>query len=203
MAGGTVPLTGVSDLPNKAVDVTLLQHEEEVGFTMRMDLRFVAGKAWVKFKFTPANLAGLPKLPNKWMLVDESKLSDKTFMETAEESDPGDTQLLVESAAGLKETSPGHYSGTTDLTKDTEESILDAATLKALGEKAKTVPFAAVVDSAGHLTSAVVKIPAAGKTKAQTYTVTYSGFGKTASPIAPAAGDQQKAPAAAYELLNG
>jgi hypothetical protein len=199
--GGAVPISGVSDLPNKAVDATILNSDAESGITMRMDVRMVGGKAWVKLKFTP-DVAGLPKLPKKWMLIDETKLSDKTFMDAAEEADPGDTLLLIQGSAGIKETSPGHYTGTTDLTRDTEGNILDAATVKALGAKAKTLPFTAVVDGAGHLTSVVVKIPAAGKTKAQTYTVTYGDFGKTATPAAPAVGEQQAAPASLYELLN-
>ena len=80
--------------------------------------------------------------------------------------------------------------------------IVDPARLKALGEKAKAVPFEATVDGQGRLTSAVVKVPAAGRTKASRYEITYADYGTTASPAAPAADEQQPATRSAYELLN-
>ena len=54
----------------------------------------------VRIAFTPS-VAGLPKLPKKWMLLDQSKLDDKTMFKTAGQSDPGYTELLLENAAGL------------------------------------------------------------------------------------------------------
>ena len=48
-----------------------------------------------------------------------------------------------------------------------------------------------------------MKIPAAGKTKASTYRVTYSGYGKTPTPAAPAPAEQTPATSSVYELLNG
>jgi hypothetical protein len=200
--GGTNPMTGIVDTPHQALEMTYVESDKDAGFTMKMDARKVDGKVWVKLAFTPADLPGLPPLPKKWVLLEKAKLDDKSMWDESDESDPGYTQTLVTNAAGLKLVSAGHYAGTTDLTKATDTDILEAATLKALGEKAKTVPFEAVVDGAGHLASATLKIPAAGKTKAQTYSVNYSGFGRTATPAAPAAGEQQKATSSLYELLN-
>jgi hypothetical protein len=172
---------------------------------MTMTSLVIDKKGWMKIAFTPANLPGLPKLPKKWVLLDPAKVkdADDSPLEYGDETDPGYVSQLVHNSAGLTETSPGKFAGTTDLTQVKDAEIVDDATLTALGEKAKTVPFTAVIDAEGHLTSAVVKVPAAGKAKASTYQVTYSAFGKTATPQVPAAGAQTPATDAVYELLNG
>jgi hypothetical protein len=201
--GSVMPMSGVLDATKDAVEVRFVQSEPDVGFTMHMSFRMVGEQAWTKISFTPAGIPGLPKLPKKWMRLDGSKIKDAEFLKITEETDPGYTENLVEAAAGLKETTPGHFSGTTDLTRTTEADIVDKKTLTALGEQAKTVPFEAVVGADGHLASLTVQIPAAGQSKARTYAVSYTGFGKTATPAAPAAGEQQKATSVIYEMLRG
>jgi hypothetical protein len=59
------------------------------------------------------------------------------------------------------------------------------------------------VDAAGRLTSTVVRIPAAGKSKAAKYTITYRDFGSAAKVTKPAPGEQRPAPAEAYRMLRG
>ncbi|MET0419049.1 MAG: hypothetical protein ABW022_23800 [Actinoplanes sp.] len=203
--GGETPMSGVLDAPKKTIELKIVHKEPDVGLTMTMTSLVVDKQGWMKIAFTPANLPGLPKLPKKWVLLDPAKVKDaaNSPLEYSDETDPGYVSLLVQNSADLKETSPGHFAGTTDLTQSTDADIVDDKTLTALGEKAKTVPFTAVIDAEGHITSAVVKIPAAGKTKASAYQVTYSAFGKTATPSAPAGNEQTPATAAVYELLNG
>jgi hypothetical protein len=203
--GGVSPFSGVVDAPSKGFTSDFVQKiEEGGGFTLTMKFLVVEKQAWAKISFTgaPAN-SGLPKLPKKWMKLEPGKLSagsseDLTYNG---ESDPGYVSTLIEAATGLKETGKGVYAGTTDLTKATEAEIVDDATLKALGEQAKTVPLELALDSEGRITKAVVKIPAAGKAKASTYEVLYDQYG-TAAPVKVPA-DVVAAPAAAYELLNG
>ena len=76
----------------------------------------------------------------------------------------------------------------------------EAATL---GEAGKHVPFTALVGPDHHLTSLVLEIPAAGKNKAYRYVVTYADFDSTPKITAPAGSAATKAPALAYEVLNG
>jgi hypothetical protein len=203
--GGSTPMSGVLDAPKKTIELKVVQKEPDVGLTLTMTSLVVDKKGWMKIVFTPANLPGLPKLPKKWVLLDPAKVKnpDDSPLEYGDETDPGYVAQLVQNSAGLAETSPGHFAGTTDLTQVKDAEIVDDKTLTALGEKAKTLPFTAVVDAEGHLTSAAVKVPAAGKSKATTYQVTYSGYGKTATPQVPAADAQTPAPPAVYELLNG
>jgi hypothetical protein len=202
--GGQQSFTGVVDARNKSVTSDFSQEIPEADLTLTMKFMVIEKQAWAKISFenAPAE-AGLPKFPKKWMKLDQSKLSKDSAEDLTYEgeTDPGYVSLLVTAGADLKETGGGTYTGTTDLTKSTEAEIVDSDTLKALGEKAKAVPLEVVLDSAGRVTKAVVKIPAAGKAKASTYEVVYDRYGK-ASPIqAPA--DAVTAPAHAYELLNG
>lgn len=202
--GGSQPMSGVLDAPKKAVRLELSQHEPDAGFTLSMKFLIVDKRAWTKISFSPAGLVGLPKIGKKWMLLDPSKVkdADNSPLAYGDETDPGYTTTVVQNSANVRETTSGHYAGTTDLTQSGEAGIVDDATLKALGAKAKAVPFTAVVDAKGHLTTVTVRIPAAGKTKAGTYAVTYDGFDSTEAPAVPAAGEQQKAVAAVYNMLN-
>jgi hypothetical protein len=199
VTGGETPISGVLDAPAKAIELKVTQPGDP--FTLTMTTRAIGDRSWVKVAFSPAGLPGLPKIPKKWLLLDRAKVKDKDrgIIGYDGSIDPGSAYVLVKNGAGVKQTSAGHFTGTTDLTKTTD--ILDEKTIKALGGQAKTVPLTAVVDGQGHLTSLTLAIPAAGKTKAQTYAVRYSGFGTTATPAVPSAGEQQKAPAVVYEML--
>jgi hypothetical protein len=155
--GGVTPTSGVLDSPKKAVEIKIEQAEPDVGFTMTMTTRMIGEKSWIKVAFTPATVPGLPKLPKKWLLLDPAKVNDKDMIGYDGSTDPGYATELVDHGAGIKETSPGHFAGTTDLTKSTDAEIVDEKTLTALGAKAKTVPFSAVVDGQGHLTTLTLK----------------------------------------------
>ena len=196
---------GIVDATKKTVSLGITQKEPDAGFTLDMKFLIIDQKSWTKIKFIPSTIPGLPRLPQKWMLLDPSKIKDKANSPLAygdDQSDPGYTHEVLENAAQVKQTAAGKFSGITDLTLTGVEDIVDDATLKALGDKAKTVPFTAAVDAKGRLTTLAVQIPAAGKTKAHTYAAAYDGYDSTTTPHAPAAGEQQKAVPAVYDMLN-
>jgi hypothetical protein len=203
--GGPTPMSGVLDAPKKTIRMEISQHEADPGFTLDMKFLVIEQKAWTKITFTPSTIPGLPKLPKKWMLLDTSKIKDKENGPLAygNEADPGSAMAVFQNASDVEQTSTGHFAGVTDLSKAAAAEIVDGATLTALGDKATKIPFTAVVDAKGRLTSVVVKIPASGKAKAATYAVTYDGYDSTETLVAPAAGEQQKAVSAVYEMLNG
>jgi hypothetical protein len=196
---------GIVDASKKTVSIGIAQKESDPAFTLDMKFLIIDQKSWTKIRFTPSNLAGLPRLPQKWMLLDPSKIKDKANSPLAygdDQSDPAYAHEVLENAAQVTQTGAGKFSGVTDLSLTGVEDIVDDATLKALGAKAKAVPFTASVDAKGHLTALAVHIPAAGKTKAHTYAASYDGYGSTTTPSAPAAGEQTKAVPAVYDMLN-
>jgi len=198
-------LTGVVDAPEKAISAGIVQKVDGVPVTLDMRFLILDTKSWVKFKFSPADLPGLPRIPAKWQLLDPRKIKDKDNSPLAygeDQSDPGYTHEVVANAAKVEQTSAGHYRGVTDLSLTGVEDIIDNATLKALGDRAKAVPFTAVVDAKGRLTRLDVEIPAAGKAKARTYSAVYDGYDSTKAPAAPSPAEQQKAVPAVYDLLN-
>jgi hypothetical protein len=204
VTGSETPASGVLDAPHRATLLKIVQHETAgPTFTLTMTTLVVDKQTWIKMAFTPADLRGLPKVPKSWQLLDAAKVKEKGLVGYDGSLDPGYTQLLVQKATAVKETSPGHFSGTTDLTQSTDAEIVDEKTLAKLGAKAKAVPFTATIDAKGNLTSLIAQIPAAGGVKARTYSVKYAGFGTTATLAAPAAGDQQKATSVVYQMLAG
>jgi hypothetical protein len=204
--GGSQPLSGIVDAGRKTITTDISEKIPKAGITLTMKFLVVGDDSWTTISFGSAPASpGLPKLPKKWMKLDLTKL-DKDAAEDLTyrgQSDPGYVSTLIRAATGLTESSSGHYTGTVDLTKATAAEVVDQATLTALGAKATAVPFEAVLDAKGRISTATVRIPAAGKSKASTYQVTYDQYGDVASPSAPAASAQVKAPKAAYDLLNG
>lgn len=206
--GGETPMKGVLDAAEQSYTIDVSQTDPDLGFTLTMKFLVVEKQSWIKIGFSHTEgLTGLPKLPKKWMLIDPSKIKDKEQdggpLAYQDDTDPGQTGAVMRAIVDVEQTGPGRFAGTTDLTQQGDAEIVDAATLKALGAKAKKVPFEAAVDARGRLVSALVKIPAAGRIKAQKYQVSYSGYGEAPTPVAPAAGEAQPATATAYEMLNG
>jgi len=198
-------LSGVVDAPKKAISIGLTQKVDGVPVTLDMKFLVLDTKSWVKIKFSPADVPGLPRIPAKWQLLDPSKIKDKDNSPLAyggDQSDPGYTHQVIANAGQVEQTSAGHFRGVTDLSLTGVEDIVDNATLKALGAKAKAVPFTAVTDATGRLTRLDLKIPAAGKKKAHTYSAVYDGYDSTSTPAAPTAAEQQKAVPAVYDMLN-
>jgi hypothetical protein len=201
--GGELPAKGVLDAAKHSYQVDITQTDKELGFTMIMNILVVEKQTWIKIAFQGTEgLTGFPKLPKKWMLVDPAKVKDEDLpFAYDQETDPGDTGAILRAMVDAQQTAPGTFTGTTDLTQQGQAEIVDAKLLAALGEKAKAVPFEARTDAQGRLSRMLVRIPAAGKTKASTYEVTYADYGSAPTPAEPA--QQQKAPAVVYEMLNG
>jgi hypothetical protein len=197
--------TGEVDPTAKGLHIASEYKDKDLGFTMRMAFLVVDQESWVKIKFTGTEgLTGLPKLPNKWLRLDPAKITDTESVPLAFDGpDPINAESLLHAVVSANDKGSGRFDGTVDLTKATGAEVVDADALKALGEAAKTVHFTATVDASGRLASIAVDVPAAGKTPAFKYTVTYADYGSAPTVSPPAAAEAGDAPAAAYELLNG
>ncbi|GAA2515815.1 hypothetical protein [Pilimelia columellifera] len=166
---------------------------------IKITLAFASADAafWTKIGFS-RDLPTL-KIPKGWTKVDTAKLKDKTLAVSLNGSDPTNAKAIF-SLADAVTGSAGAYQGTADLSKLPAGTVLTAEELTALGELAKTVPFSATVDVEGRLSNLTLKMPAAGKVKADDKTITYSAYGTATLPAMPV--DGKPAPASVYQILN-
>ncbi|MFE9688618.1 hypothetical protein [Micromonospora sp. NPDC005806] len=194
-------LRGRIDPASKAFEMNMAMPPDKDGITVKMSFLVVDQKIWMKAKFS--GHPGLPKLPDKWMALDRSKLTDADGVPAYDGADQGNAGPLIEAATSVKQQGPGKYTGFIDVTAGEAAKALDDGEAAALGEAGKQVPFTALVGSDGHLSSLVLEMPAAGGHKAYRYVVAYSGFGSTPKITAPTGSAAIKAPALAYQVLNG
>jgi hypothetical protein len=204
VTGDGVVLDGVMSPAKRSFRVGYTVKDAKLGFTTAVGYTVVDTRSWVKVTFTDTEgITGLPKLPKGWMPLDPARVTDTSVPVKYDNApDIANAAVVFRSIVEVREDAAGHYSGTTDLTKQPEAAFVEEAHLKALGAKATTVPFEAVIGAGGHLTSVVLRIPAAGRTKAVRYTVTYDDYGTASTPVEPS-GAEKRTPAAAYEFING
>lgn len=183
---------------------TTVYRDPKLGYQMTMVFLIIDQHTWMKVSYAHAeHVTGLPKLPAKWMAMDRSKLTGAgTDIAGFTDPDPAGTQALFAAIDEVSQTGDGNYQGTLDLTKATGADIVESDDLKALGGKAKAVPFQATVDGAHRLTSVTVDVPAAASTAAFKYHIAYTAYGTAPAISAPPANQVQPAPAAAYALFN-
>jgi hypothetical protein len=187
VTGGDRKMTGVLDLPKSTAEFHVV-HGSSVDETIRV----LGRRAWVKFTGDKYRLQG------EWLTI---KYSQHPPFWYAQQSDPAFVATVLGFGSDIRETSPGHYSGTTDLNATHPDSLLNGDRLEALGHQAQSLPFTAAVDAAGRFASLSVKIPAVPGFPATTYQVNYDGYGTTADPTEPPAADQAAAPAGVYRMF--
>ncbi|GAA2705819.1 hypothetical protein ACFY2R_14075 [Micromonospora olivasterospora] len=197
-------LSGLVDPAAKGVELTMAVKDAELGLTTRMTFRVVSEQVWMKVKFTGGEgLTGLPKLPDRWLELDRAKLTDAEAAPVWDGADVGNAGPLIEAATAVEEKGDRKYAGTIDLTAGAAAEVLEAEQMTALGAAAKAVPFTAEVGPDGNLSRLTLQVPAAGERKAYAYVVEYSDYGSAPQVTAPTGAAAQKAPKAAYDLLNG
>lgn len=200
---GTEKFDGLVDPAARGVELTVSEKDPE--FTMGMTFRVIEDDIWVRVKIT--GMPGLQeamKLPKRWMLLDRTKLDDASEVPVYQNADPANTAAVIRTAETVEDRGNGTYGGFADLTANADiRENFSTVDVAALGEAAKKVPFTAVVGPDGNLTSLTLDVPAAGKTKAMKLVAKYYDFGKAPKLTAPTGSQVQKAPASAYEMLNG
>ncbi|MEU3456218.1 hypothetical protein ABZ671_21870 [Micromonospora sp. NPDC006766] len=194
-------VSGRIDPASKAIEITMAMPPDKDGITTKMSFLVIEDKLWMKAKFS--GQPGLPKFPDKWMALDRSKLTDEGSVPRYDGADQGNAGPLIEAATSVEQQEPGKYTGFIDVTSGNAAKALDEGEAEALGEAGKHVPFTALVGPDNHLSSLVLEMPSVGKHKAYRYVVTYTDFGSAPKITAPTGSAAMKAPALAYELLNG
>ncbi|MDW3850371.1 hypothetical protein NMK34_27540 [Micromonospora sp. BRA006-A] len=202
---GADKFDGVVDPATRGLELSMSEKSKDPEFTMGMTFRVIEEDIWMRVKITGmAGLQDMMKLPKRWMLLDRTKLDDASGVPVYQNADPANTAAVIRTAETVEDRGDGTYAGFADLTAnaDIRESFT-TVDVAALGDAAKKVPFTAVVGPDGNLTSLTLELPAAGKQKAMKVVAKYYDFGKAPKISAPTGSQVQKAPASAYEMLNG
>jgi hypothetical protein len=139
---------------------------------------------------------------SKWYKADPEKVTSPTGPTLGGLSDPTGLRTLVKAVASVEKVSDRQVKGTFDLTKTDGWGPVDASAVKALGDKAKAVPFEASIDDRGRLTTLTVTAPAGATGGADKVTINYSDFGTAVKLTEPAASEVVEAPDQLYALLN-
>jgi hypothetical protein len=121
----------------------------------------------------------------------------------ASDTEAGEINEILDAVTGVQQVGAGHFEGVTDLSHaDDGHEIFSAAQFKALGSRVAHVPFTAALDDRGRLTTATLRLPAAGKYKASAWKITFDQYGTVAVPKLPTAAEQTKAPATVYSWFG-
>ncbi|MFI7335373.1 hypothetical protein [Micromonospora aurantiaca (nom. illeg.)] len=202
---GAEKFDGVVDPAAQGLELSMSEKIKDPEFTMAMTFRVIEEDIWVRVKLTGIpGLHDIMKLPKRWMLLDRTKLDDASDVPVYQNADPANTAAVIRTAETVEDRGNGTYGGFADLTADADiRENFSTVDVDALGDAAKKVPFTAVVGPDGNLTSLTLDVPAAGKKKAMKLVAKYYDFGKAPKLSAPTGAQVQKAPASAYEMLNG
>jgi hypothetical protein len=194
---------GVRDAADGDTEFSMSISEPSSGLKMTLASLKAGTDLYVKFDLGPMtdSIPGLKGLGDKWVHVDETKLSGsgmfKGFSSSANEAA---AENLVKGVGTAELISPTEIKGTLDITKSMPSSVSEAD-LAAAGALAKNVPFTATLDAQGRLSRMVISMPALGQSKAGEIVTTYSDFGTVAKVEKPAASDVVEAPAELYQML--
>lgn len=188
-AGGE--MTGAIDPAKNAVKVSI--RVAEAGKSSVIDLVLVDPDMYVKVDglALPGVTAG------KFLHLDATKVKSLSRFGVDDLDDPTRSVQLMQSLVSVERAGAGSFKGTVDLTKieGLDEDI------KALGDKAKAVPFEARVDS-GRITRMTIDMPAAGSSPAGTLDIKYFDFGSATTISKPVEGEVVPATDAIYRLVN-
>jgi hypothetical protein len=184
-----VKAEGVRHKPSESTQLKMTGSNEGQEFTI--ELIQIADDSWMKMDLglDPGDdeaLQGLADAFGKWNKIPKEKAESDVGALAKAGAEAMGTQL-VKGASNLKETAPGTFTGTIDLTSKLDLEVADEETVKALGDKAKAVPITITIDDQKRLSSMVMDIPAAGAAKAQRATIKFFDFDNVQQPQAPPA----------------
>lgn len=186
MTGTDGPTTGVIDPATKTAEYDVVSYYHHPDYTMTLKVLLIGPKSWARVVLSPSNISGFSYIPRKWMALDPDKFTtpDTLPFGYQQESDPAFARDILASVGTVTQTSPGHFTGTTDLT-GSDSDIVGVDRLTALGAKAMTLHFTAALDTNGRLSNAAVTMPASKKYKAFTFKLTYDQYFTAHIPKAP------------------
>jgi hypothetical protein len=140
--------------------------------------------------------------PTKYMHVDRTKIKSSNVPVTFSAGDALGISGFKDAILTVERSDATHFTGTVDGTKLADVEELDSDAVSKAGDKAKSLPFTATVDSQGTLTEFKIDPGTAGADLAIDVKVTdVGGAGSTVTK--PPANMVVEAPSKVYEMLNG
>ena len=189
-----VKAEGVRHKPSESMSLTMKGEAEGQEFTV--DLIQIGDDMWMKMDLgldpgDDETMQGLADAFGKWNHISKDQAESNVGALAKAGADAMGTDM-VKGASNLKETAPGTFTGTIDLTSNKDLEVTDEKTLEALGAKAKAVPITITLDSEQRLSTLEMDIPAAGAAKAQKATIKFFDFDNVEQPKAPPADQVNK-----------
>jgi hypothetical protein len=189
--------SGSADGANSLIQAAITGQEQNV--SIKMDMIVVKTNLYLKMDFGPLNSAvGIQ--PDKYMHLDGTKLGANSTLPLGTSKEPVDAAGLLAGLTDVKTTDGKTYTGTVDLTKVTGDNAPDADALKKAGDKAKSVPFTAVLDDRGRLTD--LKIDGASIDPQLAFEATFSDFGKASGVTEPDSSQVIEAPDSVMKMFQ-
>ncbi|MEU6078463.1 hypothetical protein [Micromonospora sp. NPDC047074] len=177
--------TGAMDPASKTADITM-----KTGAEGTFRILMIGNDVYLK-------ITGMAGMPKKWQHMSLTQLGKGSQLNLMPEGDPGGAKQMTDSVVEVEKTANGSFSGVLDYTRTKP----DDEGIKALGDKAKAVPFTARVDDQGRLVEFAVDTNVLHESLG-TMITTYSDFGAPVQVQKPAASDTEEAPQSLVESLN-
>lgn len=186
MTGTDGPTSGVIDPATKTAEYDVVAYYHDPAYTMTVKVLLIGKKSWAKVVLAPNDVSGLSYIPRRWMVLDPSKITPPGELPFGyqKESDPAFAGAIIENVNDVRQTSPGHFAGITDLT-DSGSDIVGVDRITALGDTATKLRFTAALDAKGRLATASVVMPASARFPAFTYKIVYDRYATAPVPKAP------------------
>ncbi|MEU4162359.1 hypothetical protein [Actinoplanes sp. NPDC026670] len=191
-------ISGVVDPAAKAARASTTATVPRVGSVTMSYLLIGEDKSFFSIAFKPASLHAANGVPKGWHKVDPAKVGEASrqmLVYGPKILDPLGVGGLASVASNVSQDGT-KFTGTVDMTRiPQDERILPVTTMTKLGDRAKAVPFEAIVDEATGTTTSFKLSPP----DAKSCTATYDKFGAVKKVSAPKA---KKATATLYRLLG-
>jgi hypothetical protein len=190
--------SGAADPANKLVSLTATGQQDNT--SIKLDFIAVGTDLYAKLDFGPLS-SQLGIQIDKYMHLDATKLGAKPSLPIGISGDPLNAAGILAGLNDATTTDGKTFTGTVDATKMTGDNVPDPDVVQKAGDKAKAIPFTAVLDDQGRLTS--LKVDGASIDPQLTLEATISDYGSAAGVTKPAAAQVVEAPDAVVKLFQG
>jgi hypothetical protein len=144
------------------------------------------GRIYVRLDIDPDTNRQLGVDPNKWMLLDPTRLApDNTLPLQPDGGDPIDMAGILTGVTSVTRSDPTHFAGTLDLTAIAGRNTPDPDEVRQAGAAATKAPFTAVADDQNRLVSFAVDT--SGFDPGLGIEIVYSQFGAAPPVTVPTA----------------